>query len=75
MKRYTSCIEDKFINNLENLFDPWVWFMCQEDPLENGMATTPVFLLAESHEQRSLEGYSPWNCKESDTTEELSIKY
>ena len=29
------------------------------DPLEEGMATTPVFLLGESHGQRSLVGYSP----------------
>ena len=33
---------------------------------------TPVFLLGESHGQRSLVGYSPWCCKESDTTERLS---
>ena len=30
---------------------------------------TPVFLPGESHRQRNLEGYSPWGCKESDTTE------
>ena len=30
---------------------------------------TLVFLPRESHEQRSLEGYSPWSCKESDTAE------
>ena len=30
-----------------------------EDPLEEEMATTPVFLLGKSHGQRSLEGYSP----------------
>ena len=30
---------------------------------------TPVFLFAESHGQRSLAGYSPWGCKESDTIE------
>ena len=28
-------------------------------PLEKEMVTTPVFLLGESHEQRSLAGYSP----------------
>ena len=33
---------------------------------------TEVFLPGESHEQRSLEGYSPWGCKESDTTEWLN---
>ena len=30
---------------------------------------TPVLLPGESHGQRSLVGYSPWGCKESDTTE------
>ena len=30
---------------------------------------TPVFLPTESHGQRSLVGYSPWGCKELDTTE------
>ena len=29
----------------------------------------PVFLPGEFHGQRSLAGYSPWGCKESDTTE------
>ena len=30
---------------------------------------TAVFLPGESHGQRSLAGYSPWDCKESDMTE------
>ena len=29
--------------------------------------------LENSHGQRSLAGYHPWGCKESDTTEQLSI--
>ena len=29
---------------------------------------TPVFLPGKSHGQRNLVGYSPWGCKESDTT-------
>ena len=37
---------------------------------------TPVFLPGESHGQRSLVGYRPWGCKESDTTEQLThIEY
>ena len=35
---------------------------------------TPVFLHEKSRGQRSLVGYSPWDCKESDTTEQLSTK-
>ena len=43
--------------------------LSQEDPLEEGMATLSVLLPGESHEQRSLVGYSPWVHKESDRTE------
>ena len=40
-----------------------------ENPLEKGMATTSVCLPEEFCGQRSLVGYSPQDCKESDTTE------
>ena len=36
------------------------------------MATTPGFLPGEFHGQRRLAGYSPWGCKELDTTAELT---
>ena len=35
----------------------------QEDPLEKDMATHSSILAGKSHEQRSLEGYSPWCLK------------
>ena len=37
------------------------------------MATHPVFLPGEFHGHRSLMGYSPWDCKESDMTEKLTL--
>ena len=46
-------------------FDPWV----RKIPWRRKWQPTPVFLPGESHEWRSLVGYSPWGCKESDTTE------
>ena len=36
---------------------------------------TIVFLPGEFHGQRSLVGYSPWNLKESDTTEQLHFHF
>ena len=42
-------------------FNPWVG--------KRAWQSTPVFLPGESHEQRSLVGYSPWGHKESDTVE------
>ena len=44
-----------------------------EDSWRRQWQPGPVFLLEESHEQRSLLGYSPWVFKESDTTEQLSM--
>ena len=49
-------------------FDPWVGKILWRRKWQ----TTPVFLPRESHGQRSLAGYSPWGCKESDTTERLN---
>ena len=43
-------------------FDPWVWKI----PWRRKWQPTPVFLLGESHGQRTLVDYSPWGCKESD---------
>ena len=40
-----------------------------EDPWRRKWQPTPVFLLGESHGQRSLVGYSLWDHKESDRTE------
>ena len=36
---------------------------------------TPVLLPGESHGGRSLVGYSPWGCEESDTTERLHFHF
>ena len=40
-----------------------------KDPLEKGMAAHSSILAWRIHGQRSLVAYSPWNCKESDTTD------
>ena len=48
-------------------FDPWV----RKIPWRRKWQPTLVFLPGKPHGQRSLVGYSPWGCKESDTTERL----
>ena len=45
-------------------------------PWKRKRQPTPVFLPGESHGKKSLAGYSPWTCKESDTTEHtLTLTY
>ena len=59
----------QLVKNLPAMQESWVRSLGWEDPLEEEMAThssTP--LPREFHEQRSWAGYSPWDCKESDTT-------
>ena len=46
--------------DLPIMWETWVQSLDTEDPLEKGMATHSVFLLGESHGQRSLVGCSPW---------------
>ena len=61
------------VKNLPTKWEIHVWSLGQEYALEKGMQPTPVFLLGESHGQRSLASYNPWGHKQSDTTEELTI--
>ena len=52
-------------------FNPWLGKM----PWRRKWQPIPVFLPGESHGQRNLEAYSPWDYKESDTTERLSTQH
>ena len=47
----------------------WVQSLGWEDPLEEEVATYSSILAGKFHEHRSLEGYNPWDFKESDMTE------
>ena len=49
-------------------FAPWVGKI----PWSRKLQSTRILLPGESHGQRSLAGYSPWDCKQSDPTECLS---
>ena len=46
-------------------FDPWVGKI----PWRRAWQPTAVFLPGEFHGQKSLEGYSPWGRRESDTAD------
>ena len=47
-------------------FDPWVLKI----PWRRKWQLTPVFLPGKFHGQKSLAGCSPWDCKESDVTQQ-----
>ena len=52
-------------SNRRPRFYPWV----RKILWRKEWLTAPVFLPGKSHGQRTLVGYSPRSCKESDTTE------
>ena len=52
--------------------ETWVRSLGQNNPLEETKAAHPNILAWRIHGQGSLEGYSPWSCTESDTTEQLN---
>ena len=49
----------QMVKNLPAMQEMQVRSLGQEDPLEKGMATTPVFLPGKFQGQMSLVGYSP----------------
>ena len=54
------------VKNPPAMGEIWVPSLGWKDPLEEGMTTHSLFLLGESHGQRSLMGYSLYGQKELD---------
>ena len=44
----------QMVKNPPAMWETWVQSLDWKDPLDQGMATTPVFLSGDSHGQRSL---------------------
>ena len=59
------------VKNLPAMQETQVQSLGQEDLLEREMATHSSILAWTIPRRRSLVGYSPWGCKELDTTERL----
>ena len=57
------------VKNLPAKQEIWVRSLGQEDSLEMEMATHSSTLAWEIPWTEDLVGYSPWDCKELDTTE------
>ena len=59
----------QMVRNLLPIQETQIQSLGQEDPLEKEMATCSSILAWRIHGQRSLAGYSPCGCRESDMTE------
>ena len=63
------------VKHLPTMWETRVQSLGWEDLLEKEMATTLVFLPGKSNGQWKLVGYSPWACRELDTTERLHFHF
>ena len=62
----------QIIKNPPAMQENQVQSLGREEPLEKEMATHCSILTWRIQGQKSLVGYSPWGCKELDTTKRLS---
>ena len=60
------------VRNLPAMQETWVRSVSWEDPLEKEMATHSSILAWSIPWAEEPGGYSPWSCKELDTTEQLA---
>ena len=72
-KQVTYSLVAQIVKNQPAMQETQIRSLGQEDLLEKGMVLATVFLPGESHGQRSLAGYSPWSCKQSDMTDGLTL--
>ena len=66
------------VKNLPTMYEmqeTWVWSLGGEDPLEEGMATHSSIVAWRIPWTEEPGGYSPWDRKESDTTEQLRFPF
>ena len=55
--------------------ETWIQSLAEEDSLEKGMATYSSILAWRIPWREEPGGYSPWGCKESDMTEQLTCSW
>uniref|UniRef100_A0AC11DHG1 Uncharacterized protein n=1 Tax=Ovis aries TaxID=9940 RepID=A0AC11DHG1_SHEEP len=61
------------VKNLPAMWETWVQSLGWEDPLDKGMAPHSSILAWRIPWTEEPVGYSPWGCKESDITEQLTL--
>ena len=61
----------QMVKSLPEVWETWVQLLDGEDTLEKEMTTYSSILARKIPWTEEPGGYSPWGCKESDTTEQL----
>ena len=72
---YTAFLVAQRVKRLPTMWETRVRSLGWEDPLEKEMATHSSTCAWKITWLRSLVGFSPWGCKESDMTEQLHFYF
>ena len=65
-----ASLVDQLVKNLPEMWETWVWSLSWMTSWRRDGLPSPVFWPGKFHEL-----YSPWGCKELDTTEWLSLSF
>ena len=68
-----SSLVAQTVKNLPTVQETGVQSLGWKDPLEKGMTTHPSILAWRIPWTEESDNYSPWDCKELDTTERLTL--
>ena len=71
MTTYWASLVAQRLKHLPSMWETWFRSLGWEDPLEEEMAINSSTFAWKIQSQRSLVGYSPWDRKELDMTEQL----
>ena len=63
------------VKGLPAMQETWIKSLGHEDPLEKGMDTHFSILIWRIPWTEEPGSYSPWGCKESDMTDQLTLSY
>ena len=64
---------DQKVKNSPAMQETWICSMGGTIPKRKGWLTTPLFMPWKCYGGRNIAGYRPWDLKESDTTEWLTL--
>ena len=76
MKMAVFSLVAQMVNNPPAMQETWVLLLGQEDPLEKEIGNPLQYSCLENPlDKRCLAGYSPWHCKELDTSGRQSPRH
>ena len=75
LQKTRASLVSQMVKCLPVMWETWVQPLVEKIPWRRKWQPTPVLLLEKFSGPRTLVGYSPWGCKESDMAERLHFHF